>query len=87
MPSRSPGADAAKAAFADVIALLQRPEGARMDELMIVTGWQAHWVRAAMSGVLERKLGLAIVSRKRGRELSYRIVAPGAMHDPERGTL
>jgi hypothetical protein len=81
LPSRSHGPDAAKDGFADVIALLKRPEGARIDELMIATGWQAHWVRAAMSGVLEGKLGHTIVGRKRGGELSYRIVNPALRSD------
>jgi len=59
---------------AEMIALLQRAKGATLDELVAATGWQAHTVRGAMSGVLKKRLGLSILSEKienRGRV--YRI--------------
>lgn len=43
-----------------LITLIQRPEGARLDELMTVTGWQAHSVRGIISGALRKKLGLKV---------------------------
>ena len=58
---------------AAIIAMLQRPEGATIDEIRHETGWQAHTVRGAISGALKKKLGLAIVSEKvDGRGRVYR---------------
>ncbi len=44
-------------------ALLTRPEGASLTEMMAATGWQAHSVRGAMAGSL-RKRGLVLGSAK-----------------------
>lgn len=49
---------------AQIIALLQRPEGASIAEIVEATGWQAHSARGLISGALKKKLGLAITSRK-----------------------
>lgn len=59
---------------AQVIAMLRRPEGATIHQIMDVTGWQAHTVRGALAGALKKKLGLTIVSDKpKGGERVYRI--------------
>jgi hypothetical protein len=59
---------------AQVIALLQRPEGATIAEIATATGWQPHTVRGAISGALKKKLGLAISAEKaEGRGMVYRI--------------
>lgn len=60
-----------------LIAMLQRPNGATIAEIVAATGWQAHSARGALSGALGKKLGLEVVSAKddaRGRV--YRIVQP-----------
>jgi hypothetical protein len=49
---------------ARIIALLQRPEGASIGEIVAATGWQAHSARGMISGGLRKKLGLAVTSRK-----------------------
>ena len=49
---------------AQIIAMLQRPEGATVAEMVEATSWQAHTVRGAMSGALKKKLGLLIASKK-----------------------
>jgi len=57
-----------------LIALLQAPEGATMEEIVAATGWLAHTARGAMPGSLGKKLGLVVTSAKeedRGRV--YRI--------------
>ena len=59
---------------AQLIAMLKRPEGATIDEIVKALDWQAHTVRGAMSGALKKKLGLKVESEKgdpRGRV--YRI--------------
>jgi len=62
-----------------LIALLERPEGASIAELMAATGWQQHTVRGAMSGTLKKRLGLQIESVKtEGADRTYRILkSPG----------
>ncbi|WP_322890679.1 MULTISPECIES: DUF3489 domain-containing protein [unclassified Yoonia] len=55
---------------AQVIALLQRPEGATIAEIVEATAWQAHSARGMISGALKKKLGLAVTSAEvdgRGR--------------------
>ncbi len=57
-----------------LIDLLKRKKGATIETIVAATGWQAHSVRGAISGVLKKKLGLAVTSEKvpaRGRV--YRI--------------
>lgn len=59
---------------AQMIELLKRPDGATLNQLVEVTGWQAHTVRGAMAGALKKKLSLNIVSEKTdGQERKYRI--------------
>jgi len=58
-----------------LIAMLEAPEGATMEEITAATKWQSHTARGAMSGALGKRLGLAVASSKeanRGRV--YRIV-------------
>ncbi len=56
-----------------IIALLRRSKGARIDDLMQATGWQAHSVRGVMSASIKKKLGLKVVSEKTGKVRLYRI--------------
>jgi len=59
---------------ADVIRMLQRPEGATVRQICESTGWQAHTVRGTFAGAFKKKLGLNIVSEKsQGAERIYRI--------------
>ena len=50
---------------AQVVALLQRKNGATLGEIMEATSWQAHSVRGFISGTLGKKMGLAVSSVKR----------------------
>lgn len=59
-----------------VIALLQRPEGATIAEIVEATAWQAHSARGMISGALKKKLNLPITSENvQGRGTVYRLVA------------
>jgi len=58
-----------------VIGLLQRPEGATIDEVAATMGWQRHTVRGLISGALKKKLGLQVISEKTERGRLYRIAA------------
>src|SRR5438874_6592270 len=59
-----------------VIAMLQRPEGATVDQVASAMGWQRHTVRGLFSGTLKKKLGLTVTSATEERGRVYRIVAP-----------
>jgi Protein of unknown function (DUF3489) len=52
-----------------VVAMLQRSEGATVDEVASAMGWQRHTVRGLFSGTLKKKLGLTLAStqEERGR--------------------
>jgi hypothetical protein len=57
---------------AQIIALLQRPEGASIAEIVEATAWQVHTARGAISGALKKKLGLPVTSEKvEGRGTVY----------------
>ena len=59
---------------AQIIAMLQRPEGATVAEMVEATGWLAHTVRGCISGALKKKLGLPIAAEKvEGRGTVYRV--------------
>jgi hypothetical protein len=61
---------------AEIIALIQRPEGASIAEIVEATGWLAHSARGLISGGLKKKLGLPVVSEKnKGRGTVYRLTA------------
>src|SRR5690606_31110304 len=59
-----------------VFDLTRRHEGAKLQEIMSVTGWMAHSVRGFVSGSLGKKRGLTVESFKRqDGERAYRISA------------
>jgi Protein of unknown function (DUF3489) len=62
-----------------VIAMLRQPEGATVDEVASVTGWQRHTVRGVFSGTLKKKLGLTLASAQEERGRVYRISEPASV--------
>ena len=57
-----------------LIAMLRRPEGATIAQVIEATGWQPHTVRGAISGALKKKRGLEVTSEKNeSGERVYRI--------------
>src|SRR6266404_2500861 len=74
LPDPEPRADPKRPSKQDVvIAMLRQPEGATVDEVASVTGWQRHTVRGVFSGTLKKKLGLPLASAKEERGRVYRI--------------
>ncbi len=55
-----------------VIAMLRRKSGASVSDIAATTGWQPHTVRAALSGLRKRGLGLI---REKGRDGSVHRIA------------
>jgi hypothetical protein len=55
-----------------IVALLERPEGASLDELIAATGWLPHTTRAALSGL--RKSGVMLERSSVDGTSRYRIV-------------
>lgn len=51
---------------------LEAPGGASLTTLVDLLGWQAHTVRAALSGL--RKEGLVVIRRREGAETIYELV-------------
>lgn len=57
-----------------LIEMLQAPEGATIPEIVTATGWMAHSVRGAISGVLKKKLALRVTVKKiEGRGTVYQV--------------
>lgn len=54
-----------------VIALLEREDGATLDEMVEATGWLPHTTRAALTGL--KKKGHTIERDRRGDASCYRI--------------
>ncbi|MEW8420110.1 MAG: DUF3489 domain-containing protein [Candidatus Thiodiazotropha endolucinida] len=59
---------------ARMIALMQRPEGASIEEICQATGWQKHTVRGTFSNTLKKRLGLTVTSyREADQPRRYRV--------------
>jgi hypothetical protein len=59
---------------AEVLELMRRNQGATIEAIMKLTGWQVHTVRGFVSGTLSKKLGLKIESfRSEKKERTYRV--------------
>ena len=59
---------------AQLIAILKRPDGATIAEVVEALTWQPHTVRGAIAGALKKKLGLKVESEKiDGRGRVYRV--------------
>jgi hypothetical protein len=58
---------------AQVITLLEQPEGATLQAIMQATGWQAHSVRGFVSRQLGKKRGLRVGSFTRDGERVYKL--------------
>lgn len=54
-----------------ILGMLQRPEGASIEQLVSATGWLPHTARAALTGL--RKKGHSVLSEKLDGVRRYRI--------------
>jgi hypothetical protein len=50
--------------LAAIIDAMRHPGGATIAQMMAGTGWQAHSVRGAISGMIRKRLGYAVVTEK-----------------------
>jgi hypothetical protein len=75
--SRTPASDRkekSKTKSSALIALLSRPRGATLDEMMKATGWQAHSVRGFLAGTVRKQLGRPVTSEVTDKGRVYRVL-------------
>jgi hypothetical protein len=65
--------------IARVVELLQRDQGAKLDELIAATGWLPHTARAALTGLRHRGYDVRLELGEKGRASVYRAFATLAM--------
>ncbi len=67
--------------LAQVIELLQRDDGATIDDLIAATGWLAHTTRAALTGLRKRGYAAEIDRSHKERGSIYRVSSDPARED------
>ena len=50
--------------LATIIDAMRNPDGATIAQMMADTGWQAHSVRGAISGMVRKRLGCEVITEK-----------------------
>jgi hypothetical protein len=50
--------------LAAIIDAMRRPDGATIDQMVANIGWQAHSIRGAISGMVRKKFGYQVVTKK-----------------------
>jgi Protein of unknown function (DUF3489) len=65
--------------IAHVVELLQRDQGAKLDELIAATGWLPHTARAALTGLRHRGYDVRLERGENGRASVYRALATLAL--------
>lgn len=55
---QAPAAPSSKQAL--ILSLLKSEGGAKLEDLMQATGWQAHSIRGMISGVIKKRLGIVV---------------------------
>ena len=67
----SPSAPRGGTKLAQVLELLQRDQGATLDELVLTTGWFPHTTRAALTGLRKRGYSVTIDRSDKERGSTY----------------
>lgn len=83
-PTSKPKARRENTKQARMIALMQRPEGASVEEICQETGWKAHTVRGVFSHTLRKRLGLTILSDKGTDQIRRYRVSQESADDSEK---
>jgi Protein of unknown function (DUF3489) len=65
--------------IARVVELLQRDQGAKLDELIAATGWLPHTARASLTGLRHRGYEVRLERGENGRASVYRALATLAL--------
>lgn len=72
--SKTPTASTKTSKTEQVLTLLRGKTGASVDQIMQLTGWQAHSVRGFISGTVKKKLALNLDTQIREGVRHYQIV-------------
>ena len=72
--TKAPTANTKTSKTEQVLTLLRGKTGASIDQIMKLTGWQAHSVRGFISGTVKKKLALNLVTQVREGIRHYQIV-------------
>lgn len=60
--------------LATIIDAMRNPDGATIAQMMAGTGWQAHSVRGAISGMVRKRLGYVVITEKSANgQRTYRV--------------
>ncbi len=74
-PPEQPTVQSPGTKHAQLLQLLNRPEGASIEDMMQATEWQQHSVRGFLAGTVKKKMGLPLTSSKADGDVRrYRIV-------------
>jgi hypothetical protein len=79
--ARGPSAPRGGTKLAQVIRLLQRGDGATIDDLIAATGWLPHTTRAALTGLRKRGYAVTIDRSDKERGSIYRINSDPTLED------
>ena len=60
-----------------LVALLKTPKGCSLEQMIELTGWQRHTIRAVISSVIRKKLQLDVICTRTEAGSRYQINAAG----------
>jgi hypothetical protein len=66
---------------AKIIQLLQQPEGATIEQIKEICGWQPHSIRGFLAGTIKKKLGFSLTTNRN------RVVRPNQVGSPGSSTI